>query len=445
MLASRLGAGPGSEVTVGFVPGRLEVLGRHTDYAGGRSLVCAINRGFLFAAAPSSGRTVRMYEDSPEFGEVSFDLSPAVKPPPGRWEGYPMTMARRLAANFGGPVGPRGSGGTRRAGVRPALRGASIAFSSTLPVGSGMSGSSALMMTAFTALAAAGRLWEHPAFRANIRCPVDLAGYLACAENGRDFRALAGDRGVGTSGGSEDHAAILCGRAGILSLFSFSPMTLVEELPWPRDWRLAVAFSGVRAEKTREAREKYNMASRRARVAVQKYNERFGTRYANLGDAIRAGARVDQWRSMESGNVPGIEERVRQFAAEETRIIPRALRALRDGDIAVLGNQLSSSHRASRTLLGNIVPEIDDLQRSAAALGARGASGFGAGFGGSILAVVPTREVRAMLSAWRAGYGEKHPDQAAEAAFFIAEPGPGIEVWSGEGPRRLVDHIFGAR
>ena len=150
LLSARLGVRLSGQVTLGFVPGRVEVLGRHTDYAGGRSLVCAIDRGFLFAAAPARGRIVRMYEDSPEFGEVSFDLSPSLRPPRGRWQSYPMTMARRLAANF------------------PAiLRGVSVAFSSSLPVGSGMSGSSAFMMTAFTAIAAAGRIWEHPSFRAN--------------------------------------------------------------------------------------------------------------------------------------------------------------------------------------------------------------------------------------------------------------------------------------
>jgi galactokinase len=178
---------------------------------------------------------------------------------------------------------------------------------------------------------------------------------------------------------------------------------------------------------------------------VERYNNRFGTRYANLRDALRGGARVDQWRGLEGGGVPGIRERVRQFAAEETRIIPGALRALRVEDITGLGRQLSASHRASARSLWNIAPEVDHLQRSALALGAPGASGFGAGFGGSILAVVPAVGARAMLSAWRAAYREARPQQSEEAAFFIAQPGPGIEVWLEEGPRRLVDHIFGAR
>ena len=456
MLGELHRAGTGSEVVIGFVPGRVEVLGRHTDYAGGRSLVCAIDRGFLFAASARPDRTVRMREDSREFGETSFPLSPSLRPDQGHWTSYPMTMARRLAANFGregrgaaasrGAGVRRGDGVLRGAGMRAGdgvLRGADVAFCSSLPVGSGMSGSSAFMMTAFTALAEVNGLWAHPAFRANIADPVELAGYLACAENGQGFHGLSGDGGVGTFGGSEDHAAILCGRAGTLSLFRFSPMGLEEEVRWPRDWRLEVAFSGVRAEKTREALEKYNMVSRRARAAVERYNERFTTRHANLGEAVAAGARPKDWRGLEGGTVPGLADRVRQFLAEERRVIPGALRALRAADIDGFGRELNASHRASARFLGNIVTEIDDLQASAIALGARGASGFGAGFGGSILTAVRSPEARGFLQGWRSRYVACHPGRSVEAAFFSAVPGPGIELWTGAGPQRLVDRVFG--
>ncbi len=131
------------EIILGFVPGRIEVFGRHTDYAGGRSLVCAIDRGFLFAAAAGTGKRIRLQEDSSEFSAVQFDLDPGLSPPAGEWANYPMSMARRLSRNFPGQ-----------------LRGVDIAFSSTMPVGSGMSGSSALMMMVFTAIASTGLLHE---------------------------------------------------------------------------------------------------------------------------------------------------------------------------------------------------------------------------------------------------------------------------------------------
>src|SRR5271157_2205508 len=85
MLAGGTGTSPDNEVFLGFVPGRIEVFGRHTDYAGGRSIVCSIDRGFLFAAAPGSGRRIRIREDSAEFRPVEFDLDPDLAPPAGEW------------------------------------------------------------------------------------------------------------------------------------------------------------------------------------------------------------------------------------------------------------------------------------------------------------------------------------------------------------------------
>ena len=58
---------------------------------------------------------------------------------------------------------------------------------------------------------------------ANIHGRLDLAGYCACLENGMTLGSLQGDAGVGTHGGSEDHAAILTGRPSMLSAFAFVP------------------------------------------------------------------------------------------------------------------------------------------------------------------------------------------------------------------------------
>jgi len=434
MLSSRSGAASTQEITVGFVPGRIEVFGRHTDYAGGRSLVCAIERGFLFAATTCNGNRVRLFEDSPEFGPVEFDLDPGLSPPVGEWANYPMSMARRLCRNFPGQ-----------------LKGVDIAFSSTMPVGSGMSGSSALMMMAFTAIASASRLHESPVFKRNILDAVDLSVYLACAENGQSFRGLEGDAGVGTFGGSEDHAAILNGRPDRLSLFEFSPPRLKAEMPWPREWRMVVAFSGVRAEKTKQALEKYNMASRRVRDSVMRFNQRAGTQLATLREVVDhepkpGGAawvkKLDRAARGASVVAPALGDRVRQFILEDRNHIPGALAALQARELPKFGKLVSESHRASKKYLWNIVPEIDCLQKAACRLGASGASGFGAGFGGSIFAVTTADRAEDLLSRWRRSYQARYPARAGESVFFIAEPGPGIEVWSESGPVRYAEQIF---
>ncbi len=251
------------------MPGRVEVAGKHTDYAGGHTLVCAIENGFLFVAGSNQDGRIRIIEASSEFEPVEFPFTAGLEPPAGRWANYPMTTAQRVAANFGGEA---------------PLSGVDIAFSSDMPVGSGMSGSSALMMMCFCAIAIVNTLHERATFKENIRNGIDLAMYLACAENGQSFRNLPGGRGVGTFGGSEDHTAILNCREGSLALYQYAPTVLKAEAAWPLEWALVIAFSGVRAEKTKEALARYNLASERAHRAVLAYNRIYRKKLHTLGE-----------------------------------------------------------------------------------------------------------------------------------------------------------------
>jgi galactokinase len=436
LLRTRLPGGVLTEgVFLGFVPGRIEVLGKHTDYMGGHSIVCAMDRGFLFLARPNSVGRLRMVQESREFPtlDVPFDDLPV--PRAGGWENYPLTIARRVRENFG-------------AGRE--LRGVDIAFSSDLPVGSGMSGSSALMMMSFCAICLVNRLQEAPELKRDIRDGIDLAMYLACCENGQSFRGLTGGKGVGTFGGSEDHTAILNCREGCLSLNRYAPTLFKAEMAWPPDWGLAVAFSGVRAEKTREALEKYNRASLRAAAAVKAFNAARGTEHPNLGqafDTVPAGEAARVLREIDARAAPDqrsmkLADRARMLLAEERRHMPAAVRAVLWGDLAGFGAALSASHRSSARFLENIVPEIDFLRRSAVSLGAAGATGFGAGFGGSCVAVLPSVELESFLAAWGQMYAQRFPAAAKEAQFFGVSPGAGITILDTSGLGRWVDRLF---
>src|SRR5690349_11918029 len=93
---SLLGKGPNG---IGyFVPGRIELFGKHTDYCGGRSLLCAIDRGFAVLARPRSDNRVRVFCSQ---GISEFSLARDLTPSVGHWSNYPMTVARRVASNFG--------------------------------------------------------------------------------------------------------------------------------------------------------------------------------------------------------------------------------------------------------------------------------------------------------------------------------------------------------
>jgi len=434
LFQSQFSKGIDIEVALGFVPGRVEVAGKHTDYAGGHTLVCAIEKGFLFVAAANAKSVIRIVEDSSEFAPLEFPFTENLERPAGRWANYPMTMAQRLAHNFG-----------REA----RLSGVDVAFTSDLPVGSGMSGSSALMMMCFCAIALVNRLHETPTFASNIYNNIDLAMYLACAENGQSFRGLPGGKGVGTFGGSEDHTAILNCKAGLLSLYQYAPTAFKADVAWPSDWALVLAFSGVRAEKTGEALEKYNLASRRAALAVDVFNHTYGKKLHTLSEiqmemrSASSGTWLNALKGSDSAQ-EGLDlpSRVRQFLLEERETTPRAFQGLVWRNLEAFGNAVSASHRASRRLLWNIAPEVDFLQKTALKLGAAGASGFGAGFGGSIFAVTRTGNAEEFASTWRQEYVKRYPKREKESAFFLAKPSPGIRIWDERGPSRFVDTIF---
>ncbi len=123
--------------------------------------------------------------------------------------------------------------------------------------------------------------------------------------------------------------------------------------------------------------------------------------------------------------------------------MPRAVKALLWRDLRGFGAALTSSHRASRRFLWNIVPEIDNLQHIALSLGAAGATGFGAGFGGSIVAVLSAVHAASFIQEWEREYERRHPEAVKEARFFLTSPGSGIVLWDMDGEKRLVDLMFG--
>ena len=414
------------EVAIYYVPGRVEVLGKHTDYAGGHSLLAAIDRGCIAIAALNETEVVRIVENDPAFAPAEFLFSADLTPVPGDWSNYPMTTVKRLAANFG---------------ERITFRGVDVAFGADLPVGGGMSGSSALMIMTFFAIAGPNRLFADEIFKRNIRDSIDLAMYLACVENGQTFRDLVGGKGVGTFGGSEDHTEILNGKPRTLSIFQFCPTVHKADIVFPEELTVAIAYSGVKAEKTREAMELYNLASRRAGLVVKVYNQKYGTNHTLLRDLFREYT-IDTLKRSNAGTsqrlkeivgeiemVSGIENddldlpgRFYQFAEEDQRIIPDAARALIVRDFNGLGLLIDQSHDLSRTYLRNIVPEVDALQKTARELGAVAASGFGAGFGGSVYAFVRRGMEEEFIKRWWEAYQMEYQGLAEESQFFVTQP-----------------------
>jgi len=390
----------------------VELLGKHTDYAGGRSLLCAIDRGLVIGMVPRDDDTVT-FLDSSSGARAAFRLDPNLVPLTGRWAGFPMTVARRIARNF-----------------PDARRGADLALASNLPSAAGMSSSSALIVATFLALAEANELPSSDTWHEHLSTPEALAEYLGCIENGQSFGALTGDRGIGTFGGSQDHTAILCCRPGRISRYSFAPVTFEGEVGWPEGMALVIAVSGVRSRKSGPQREAYNRLSLAVRTILERWRQASGSPAITLAAAVaEPGAREAIGQLLvdheEPGFPPGfLAGRFGQFVAESFEIIPDATRALEDRDSGRLGLLVDRSQLGAEEGLGNQVPETVHLARRARALGAHAASAFGAGFGGSVWAMVDTTEASRFGKEWIGEYRRAFPGAARRAECFRTEPAP---------------------
>ena len=167
-----------------------------------------------------------------------------------------------------------------------------------------MSSSSALMIAVLLALVHANRLDKTAAWTGNLRNgPEDLAAYAATIENGRTFRDLIGEGGVGTEGGSEDHTAILCSEPSRVGQYAFCPTRRERSIPLSDGLVFAIGVSGVAARKTGEARDDYNRASRVAGQVFERWLEATGRRDESLAAAISSSDdAADRLRAMLSGD-----------------------------------------------------------------------------------------------------------------------------------------------
>lgn len=387
-----------------FVPGRIEILGKHTDYAGGQSLTCASSHGIVALVYAHDAQSL-IIEDVARGQRVEI---PFAQPrPTASWTVYPVTVLRRVIRHFGTP--PHG--------IR-------LVLASDLPSASGMSSSSALVVTVLLALL--GEM-EGP-FPFHDRA--DLAGFAGAVESGADWKHLSGDDGVGTRGGSQDHTAILCSRPGQVSLFGYDPITCYERVDWPADAAFVIAGSGVKARKTGDALESYNRVSWRAAEVARLYAADVEEPYAHLG-AMMAAPHFDRESLRWAIPDDNLWDRFQQFERECDHVLPEAVHALRHGDWAAFGRLTAESQQMAADWLENQVEETEALVEMAREAGARGASSFGAGFGGAVWAVVSADRVDDFTRTWQQTYHTRYPQHAAGSVFLLDRPGD--PAWTSPG------------
>jgi len=382
--------GPTHRVTV---PGRVNLIGDHIDYAGLPVLPMAIQRWATALVRPRDDRTVRLVNADSRFTPRSWQLDPGVSPwPAGDWGNYVKAAACHLERRFG------------------AARGFDAAFASTLPIASGLSSSSAMVIAgALCAATAAG---------------LDI-GALALAEE-----LAEAERYVGTRGGGMDQAVCLAAEAGAALLVGFDPLA-VEPVPIPCSWRFVIASSLVRAEKSSGARAEYNLRREQVEEALAWVGRALGASgegQLTFRDLLSRHSAAELIGTAERTLAELPLRRFRHVVTESDRVA-RAVTALRDADAAAFGRLMVGSHASLRDDFAVSRSELDAIVELALGAGARGARLTGAGFGGSAVVLADADSVDAVMDVLRERfYAPRGASGDLLDELFVAEPSAGASV-----------------
>jgi len=331
-------------------PGRVNLIGEHTDHQQGLVLPIAIDRCLLLSAAPgpqSQGRTILATSERLGPGRP-FDPSDARTT--GDWTDLLRGVLHSLPAT-----------------VRDRVPGLVVEITGDLPPGAGAS-SSAAVAVGFGLLAST-------AAGAPV-APREAAAAAVAAEN----------RFLGVPCGIMDPLVIaLAKRGNALAIDCLDASVTHHPLPTPPPF-----FARIPTGVERELR-----------------STPYGSRVAECAAALEllraTRPELASLRDLSPADLDGLSEdlparasrRVRHVVTENARV-ERAVAALVRGDLAELGRLLDASHRSLRDDFEVSLPPIDRLVDHARRSGAIGARLIGAGFGGSILALLPPDE-----DAWR--------------------------------------------
>ena len=372
-LAARLASRYGRTATQAVrAPGRVNLIGEHTDYNDGFVLPAAIERETRIAAAPRSDGIVRIA--SVDLGrETTFDLAGVSKSAEEPWSNYVRGVAAGLIA-AGYPV-----------------RGMDAVVQGDVPIGAGLSSSAALEMAAVQAFSAIG-------------------GFVVPPTKAALIGQHAENVFVGMKTGLMDQLASALGQPGHVLLIDCRDLTH-RLAPVPEGATILIADTAVRRRLTSSA---YNERREQCEAAS-----------AALGVPALRDATLEMLDRAQLD--PLIAKRARHVIAENERVL-ETVAALGQGDLASVGRLMDASHASLRDLYQVSSTELDtmvDLLRMQT--GCYGARLTGAGFGGCAIALMEPRAVEAAIHAVTEAYRIRtgltpalYPTQAAAGAGLLS-------------------------
>lgn len=350
-------------------PGRVNLIGEHTDYNDGFVLPCAIDYQTVISCASRPDRTVRVIAADYDNQQDEFSLdAPIVPHDTQQWSNYVRGVVKHLQMrnkNFGG---------------------ADLVVSGNVPQGAGLSSSASLEVAVGTA------------FKQLYHLPLDGT---QIALNGQE----AENQFVGCHCGIMDQLISALGKKGRALLIDCRSLDS-KAVSMPNDVSIIIINSNFK------------------RTLV-------GSEYNTRREQCEAGARFFQEKALRDVNIeqfnavahtldPVVAKRVRHVLTENARTV-EAASALEKGDLQRMGVLMAESHASMRDDFEITVPQIDTLVEIVkATIGEQGGVRMtGGGFGGCVVALVPEALVPAVKAAVESQYEAK---TGIKETFYVSKP-----------------------
>jgi galactokinase len=426
-----------TQIFAARAPGRVNLIGEHTDYSGLPVLPVAIDRSTIVVAAANTSDELDISNADPAWPARRFTIERRIPPyETGDWANYVKAAVQAVVDRF--PAHGK-------------WRGASMVVGSRVPPASGLSSSSALTVSTTLAFMAISELTLDP---------IDAAKMVA-----------RGERYVGTHGGAMDQSVSILGRRDHALFIEFDPIR-VRAVKMPTNAALVVADTREIADKSGKVRAEYNRRVVECSLAARILGRALKLDGAKiLGDIVRA---LPEWNAADlvkklAGASPprlspdlndaakllGIAQpaleaellghgslrivlnlnrpleilkRARHVLSETERVI-HAANALEASRLDEMGVLMNASHQSLADDFDCSTARLDALVECARQGGALGARLTGAGFGGSIVALCDVTSAHVVIESIDRGYYAKHyPGASPEGWRAVLHAGPGASV-----------------
>lgn len=345
---------------IAYAPGRVEVLGNHTDYNEGYVLSAAINYGTFFAAAPAVGAGCRLIAGD-LMAEVPFEVSSPQRTTENGWANYCKGVLAGLQE------------------VGPTPHGFDAMFLGNIPLGSGLSSSAALEMATGLTLA---RLFG---------MQVDTARMARIGQKAEHTFA-------GVKCGLLDQISSLCGKSGTLVETDFRTLA-VKNVPMGDDACFLVCNTHA---KHALVDGEYNARRHDCEVAAAHFAKVLPHPVTALRDVSFA-----EWQAHKRGLEARAAARAAHPIGENERVLNGAA-MLSQGNLAAFGKLMFESHESSRHYFENSCEELDVVVDACRRIrGVLGARLSGGGFGGSVVALVEPAAAERIGGEISAAYAER--------------------------------------